>query len=178
MGHRRDPATPDTHERPHQRVYRDPFKLAHGPAPYTCYFCQELMESLEVVHHLDEDPWNNVLDNLVSAHTVCHNRHHHVGITMSAESNEARRAWSLEFSAAHSKEERSKIHGLPGELNPFYGKTHTEETRKVISEKAKTRPKNLCSLCGLYSTVSGFSSHANSKLCRAQQGRNSRDGKS
>lgn len=29
--------------------------------------------------------------------------------------------------------------GLPGELNPFYGKTHTEETRKIISEKNKGR---------------------------------------
>jgi hypothetical protein len=30
-----------------------------------------------------------------------------------------------------------------GELNPFYGKKHTEETRKKLSDKAKLRPSNL-----------------------------------
>jgi hypothetical protein len=30
-----------------------------------------------------------------------------------------------------------------GELNPFYGKKHTEETRKKLSNKAKLRPSNL-----------------------------------
>lgn len=29
--------------------------------------------------------------------------------------------------------------GLPGELNPFFGKTHTAETRKMLSEKHKGR---------------------------------------
>jgi len=32
------------------------------------------------------------------------------------------------------------MHGKFGELNPFYGKTHTEETKKLLSELAKTNP--------------------------------------
>lgn len=31
---------------------------------------------------------------------------------------------------------------MPGKLNPFYGKSHSEETRKIMSERAKKRNPN------------------------------------
>ena len=36
-----------------------------------------------------------------------------------------------------SDEEKKEKHGQPGELNGMFGKTHTEEARKNISEKNK-----------------------------------------
>lgn len=35
--------------------------------------------------------------------------------------------------------ENNPMFGKYGELNPFYGKTHTEETKRIISEKSKGR---------------------------------------
>ena len=35
--------------------------------------------------------------------------------------------------------ENNAMYGKYGELNPFYGKTHSEETRRIISEKLKGR---------------------------------------
>lgn len=41
--------------------------------------------------------------------------------------------------------EKSAMYGKTGKLNPFYGKNHTEETKKILSEKAKQRPKRIYS---------------------------------
>lgn len=38
-------------------------------------------------------------------------------------------------------EDERKARGSPGESNPFYGKTHSEETKKKISEKKKGKNK-------------------------------------
>lgn len=37
--------------------------------------------------------------------------------------------------------DKNPMYGMYGELNPFYGKHHTEETRKILSEKAKGKYK-------------------------------------
>lgn len=49
-------------------------------------------------------------------------------------SDEARKKLSI----AHSGENNA-MYGKYGELNPFYGKTHSEKTRRTISEKLKGR---------------------------------------
>lgn len=36
---------------------------------------------------------------------------------------------------------KNPMYGMCGELNPFYGKHHTEETRKILSEKTKGKYK-------------------------------------
>lgn len=38
--------------------------------------------------------------------------------------------------------ENNPMYGAYGKLNPFYGKTHTEETKEIISKKAKERYKD------------------------------------
>jgi len=40
---------------------------------------------------------------------------------------------------ARSKVKNHKGGVMPGDLNPFYGKTHSEQTRRLMSEKAKER---------------------------------------
>ncbi len=56
-----------------------------------------------------------------------------------------KRVDSEETKAKKRMAQKSNIafHTKPGELNPFYGKKHTEETKKIISEKAKERLKNI-----------------------------------
>lgn len=57
-----------------------------------------------------------------------------LGKKQSAESNEKRRQASLKF--RHTKEYKESIRG---EGNYFYGKTHSEEARKKISESRKVK---------------------------------------
>lgn len=42
-----------------------------------------------------------------------------------------------------TKQQKKEIHGLSGKKNGMFGKTHTEETKKNISEKNKGKCKNL-----------------------------------
>jgi hypothetical protein len=72
--------------------------------------------------------------------------------------NNIKKAVTLElYIAKHGKEEGQKIwdeinrkrsENLKGDKNPFFGKTHSDETRKHLSEKAKNRPKLTCPHCG------------------------------
>ena len=72
--------------------------------------------------------------------------------------NNAKKAVTLElYVAKYGKEEGQKIwdeinkkrsENLKGDKNPFFGKSHSEETRKHLSEKAKNRPKLTCPHCG------------------------------
>jgi group I intron endonuclease len=48
----------------------------------------------------------------------------------------------LKISNKMTKEEKIKKFGQPGDKNGMYGKTHTEEVRKLISECNKGRPGN------------------------------------
>lgn len=62
---------------------------------------------------------------------------------MSGQSAEAKRAicsanGSKSKGRKLSEEHRRKL-SKPGEFNPFYGKTHTEETRQILREKALNR---------------------------------------
>jgi 5-methylcytosine-specific restriction endonuclease McrA len=58
-------------------VYRKRFFEAHGLGPFTCFDCHKPIELDDVlVHHVDLNHSNNVLENLVPAHSKCHLSYH------------------------------------------------------------------------------------------------------
>jgi hypothetical protein len=86
------------------------------------------MDTLEVVHHVDENHHNNAIENLQAMHTVCHNKHHHIGLTHT-EADKQRIADSLKRSY---EEGRHAYPDVVGQKNPFYGRKHTDETKAKI----------------------------------------------
>lgn len=61
-----------------------------------------------------------------------------------------------------------------GELNNFYGKTHTEETRKIMSDKAKQRDKTTFNLDGLkLGGAKSYTEESYKKLAESHQGEKS-----
>lgn len=122
-------------ERGQNRVYRKIYRDAHGDGPYTCTFCDEAMTKLEVVHHRDEDPSNNDLENLKAMHTVCHNKHHHVGL-IHTEDDKMKIGAGLKRAYDECRRPRPDV---SGEKNPFFGRRHTEETKAKISAMRRAR---------------------------------------
>lgn len=61
------------------------------------------------------------------------------------------------------KGENNPLYGAYGELNPFYGKKHSEETKRILSEKAKTRLANNNPLKGRSNPASQGGKNGNSK---------------
>ncbi len=104
-----------TSKRPPNRAI---FQQHYGQPPYTCYFCGESVTistgkqlNALVIHHLDEDPWNNDPTNLRAAHNECHSRHHIL-----------------------SPEHRTNL------LAALTGHTVSPETRSKISQAKKGKP--------------------------------------
>jgi group I intron endonuclease len=61
---------------------------------------------------------------------------------------ESKRKTSLSVIKAQLDPELRKKFSHPGENNPFYGQHHSEETKRICSEKAKNRPRFPCEYCG------------------------------
>ena len=140
-----------------------------------------MMDKLEHVHHLDENPWNNDPKNLAAAHAFCHNSAHHLGWAHTPEARAQITATLLYRMSQLSAEERKEKFGHPGERNPFYGRSHTpetrekigraargrpgpktvhtEETKRVLSEKVKALPKKWCDECQRSWAPSTWSRH-------------------
>lgn len=59
--------------------YRRIFLDQHGLGPHRCTFCDVVMPTVEVIHHLDGDHTNNAVENLAPAHARCHLAHHSRG---------------------------------------------------------------------------------------------------
>lgn len=83
------------------------------------------LENGEEVHHKDNDVTNDVVGNLEVLSSSEHDKlHHPVGITIYSPTEE-------------TKEKISKI--TTGSGNPFYGRNHTKQTKKLIGQKTKGR---------------------------------------
>jgi hypothetical protein len=109
-------------------------------------------------HHITpkHEGGNDAKENLIKLSLIDHVRAHRIRYEtygnkydlaassyMSGQSAEAKRAicsanGSKSKGRKLTKEHKNKV-GRPGELNPFYGKTHTEEARQIIREKATGR---------------------------------------
>lgn len=159
----RESASPETHTRPHHRVYRGAYVAQHGRGPYICAFCEKELLSLEVVHHVDEDPWNNEIENLVSAHTTCHNQHHHWDVSMSDESNQ-QRSVSLKLSYESSTLEQRQAR-LSSANQWWRDNGHSEETKQRLSEIARNRPKKECNQCGRMISANSLTIHQRGRNC-------------
>lgn len=108
------------------------YKLFVGEIPEGC-----------VLHHIDENKLNDSVYNLrcmtIEEHTAWHAIHRSEE-TLEKISNWAKsqKRWNDGIKNCFSKEYcEAKSEAMSGENNPFYGKTHTEEVRKRISESHK-----------------------------------------
>ena len=82
------------------------------------------------IHHADFDALNDAIENLILMPADEHNALH-VG-KMLGDNNPARRGMNDNWRAAISR-------AMAGENNPNYGKTHNEQTRAAMSERAAAR---------------------------------------
>lgn len=93
------------------RVYHNVFEKHYGSQPWECYRCGK---EAELIHHIDENPHNNLIENLQPLCDSCHKTHHHTGAI--------RPAGTGEKIAATKR-----------------GKTRDEETKRKISESLTGR---------------------------------------
>jgi hypothetical protein len=134
-------------------VYRKIYRDKHGDGPYICDYCDKPMDELEMVHHVDEDPWNNHISNLVSVHTECHNKLHHLGLMHTDEVKK-----QIGTTLKQRYDEGSRLPNIPsGEDNPFFGRRHTNGTKKAIGD-AQRRLRQTCS-CGLSTNPGNITRH-------------------
>lgn len=115
------------------RIFLD----ANGPGPWRCYGCSKPVIKL-LVHHLDEDPSNDMPLNLVAMHRPCHQRLHQFGKQRTAEHRQAM-----------SESQRGQI--------------FTDEHRRNIGDASRGKPKPQrkfgCGDCDLTSNGAGISKH-------------------
>lgn len=60
----------------------DNFNNVKKGADYTCYFCTFRDDRYSEIHHLDGNHFNNDMQNLVCACTLCHRQHHLLWVAM------------------------------------------------------------------------------------------------
>jgi len=134
--------------RPNARVY---FALI-GDGPWSCFFCKDSVLSIGQdtydgnVHHIDGDPFNNELDNLAVAHTLCHQRHH-------SPTEEQKKQISSKLKGRPSPTKGMKFSpeinarkAQCGPANGMYGKTINERTKLAVSTANKRSAP--CDRCG------------------------------
>lgn len=125
------------------RIYTRIFIETNGNGPWSCAECTEEVTVIGqgstegVIHHKDENYLNNDPSNLEMMHHACHLRHHLVGVPMPTETrkkiSETLKGRPSPTTGMTFSDEVNAKKGLPGELNPFYGKTHSTEVREKIS---------------------------------------------
>ena len=79
------------------------------------------------IHHIDENRENNRRDNLKVLCQSCHVSHHY---------KNNKYALGIKHTAKANKEKSDR---MKGENHPFYGKSHSSETKEKISKKLKGR---------------------------------------
>lgn len=127
------------------------FLESHDGPPWSCHFCDDSVEQIGQgtwdgnIHHLDEDALNDVPDNLAMCHTVCHQRYHSPTDELRQQISEKLKGRTSPTKGMKFSPEVCAKHSMPGTLNPFYGKHHTDETRQKMS---RSRRRLTCEECG------------------------------
>lgn len=136
----------------HKRTMKN-FYEAYGHGPWECHWCDEPVTQIGQhtwdgnVHHLDHDVTNDDPSNLAIGHTVCHLRTHapdeemrgRISQTLKGRPSPTRgmrfavddlgRRTLLEQGAyIPAKVRIRKKTDFTGENNPFFGKSHSEES--------------------------------------------------
>lgn len=148
--------------RRHRRTMRV-FHATYGDPPWNCFFCRTTVLKLGQgtwdgnVHHLDNDETNDVPENIVPAHTVCHLRHHGVSL-------EARQKISLKLKGRPSPTRGMKFSpevnarkGRHGTENGMFGRSATKAMKDAVSQA--NRRKTDCPTCGQSVAVHWLSRH-------------------
>lgn len=97
--------------------------------------CGEWFDKCEV-HHLDKNPENNRVDNLVVCTRKEHDAYHRADrVERCKKLNEANKGRY----AAMTDEEKKTKYGLIGENNPMWGRARTDEEKRKISMSRKDK---------------------------------------
>lgn len=149
------------------KPYHPIFIDANGYGPWPCYGCGEPV-TLLLVHHLDEDHFNDAPENLVAMHQSCHIRLHRVG-----ERNRGRKA-SVETKAKMSAVRRGKPKTEEHKRKireSNLGLKRSAETRQRISDSKRGRiPRRRMIQCGGCSLVTNTGALANHQRASGHAG--------
>lgn len=139
------------------------FSVNGSEGPWSCYDCDDAVVMIGVgtwdgnIHHLDEDVTNDVPDNLVMMHAICHQRLHgppnaeqraRISAKLKGRPSPTR---GMKFSA-----ETNAKKSFPGESNPFYGQQHTGES---LQKMRRPRARIICPDCGNEYAVNWIERH-------------------
>jgi hypothetical protein len=130
--------------RNHGRAKRT-FLKVNSKGPWICAYCTDVVTELGlktqqgVIHHVDEDPTNDVPTNLVVMHNICHIRHHKAdklgnrkGATVSQDVRER---------ISKSLKGRPAAHGYTDDVRRKIGDVHRgrpHPQRKLLCECGKS----------------------------------------
>ena len=93
------------------------------------------------IHHVDQDPLNNDILNLVCVTRPEHQRWHSTHRSLVTRCKISKSNSISQKGKHHSEETRKKIsESLKGKPGNFKGKKHSEERKKHISESKKGKP--------------------------------------
>lgn len=131
------------------RIYRKIYVEAHGPVPKGYH-----------IHHIDGDPNNNNIENLIA---VTPEEHYRLHVEMGFPWKGGKKGWFIGAAEAGSKGGRAKWLKIQEKLNPekitevmrnlsnkssrFEGKSHTKESIAKMKQTFANKPFWVCK-CG------------------------------
>lgn len=119
-----------------------------------CYFCGKRINMDKKgkydCHHINENPKDERLENLADSHDGCHNSYHKKGKPLSKQHKQAisKALKGKPFSEEHKRNlSKAMKEANKGSKNPFFGKHHSEATKRKISDMKKGKFRYICKLC-------------------------------
>lgn len=122
------------------------FLETNGDPPWPCHECKEPVLQIGRqtwdgnIHHLDGDVENDVPDNLVVMHVICHQRKHPVTEEMREQISRKLRGRPSPTRGMRFSAEVNARKGRSGPSNANYGKQASRETREKMSLARRGRP--------------------------------------